>query len=112
MYEKRRKRIESKLKQLEDAESKISVHITCRKRLTDPRSCETPVSIKKTRSSIDHIFDWKEDCFLCEKKLDDSHKKKAAREAMTIKLRNIVHESAKEREDEWGIKVLPKWKSA
>ena len=105
------KELHQKLKQLEDAESKISVHINCRKRLTDPRSCEIPVPIKRTRSCIDHIFDWKEDCFLCEKKLDVSHEKNAAREAMTIKLCKIVLERAKERGDEWGIKVLAKIES-
>lgn len=91
------------IEQLVASESKIVVHINCRKRFTDPRTIEPPV-VKKLRSSVDYVFNWKEDCFLCEKSCDKRRGK--FKETKTLSLRNAVLERACEREDEWGKKIL------
>ena len=87
------------------------VHVNCRKRFTDPRTIEQVVPKKKLRSSIDHVFNWKDDCFLCDKPCDKRRGK--FREAMTLALRTTVLEGA--RKHEWMIgerKYLQEWRVA
>ena len=58
---------------------------------------------KRLRSSLDKVFNWKEDCFLCDKPCDG--KKGKFKQVMTIKIRQNVIESATNRNDEWGEKL-------
>ena len=96
--------LESQLKQLANDETQITVHINCRKRLIDLRTVEHQVPSKKLRSSNAHIFNWKTDCFFCDKLCDK--RRGNFSEATTLPLRNKVIDHARRRTDDWGRKVL------
>ena len=100
--------LQNRLEPLVAAKSKIVVLVNCRKRFTDPRTIEQPVPVKKLRSLIDHIFKWKDDCFMCDKPCDKRRGK--FREAMTLTLRNTVLERARKRTDDRGKKILARMK--
>ena len=85
------------------SKSKIVVHVACRKRFTDPRYIEHEVPSKKLRSSIDNVYDWRNDCFLCDKPCDKRRGKYI--DVMTLVLRAIVMECARKRTDDWGKKI-------
>ena len=87
------------IKNLSVKKSKIFVHEKCRKRLTDKRTI--PIETlppKRLRSSLDRVFNWKKDCFLCAKPCDG--KKDNYKNVETIEKRKIVLEAALNRKDD------------
>ena len=85
---------------------KIKVHHTCRRKFTDTRksSSESLSSPKRLRSSVESNFDWKFHCVLCEKVIDVKHQPYHV--IMTIDFHQKLAARAKQRNDEWGKKVL------
>ena len=63
--------LSARLNDLQEAESKVTVHQNCRRDYTDPKRLPRPRSnspqhcTKKLRYSSGVLFEWKSCCFLC-----------------------------------------------
>ena len=62
------------------------------------------ISSKRLRSSLEIKFNWKTHCVICEKVIDFIHQ--SYHEVMTLEFHHKLAARAKERDDEWGKKVL------
>lgn len=108
--QKEKEDLHRELISLQTSNVPILVHHDCRRRFIDPRARkdlpEIPAA-KKLRSSIGTVFDWKNFCFLCERRADKRHRiRDSIREVQTIPIRSYVIDRAQQRNDEWGGKVL------
>ena len=108
--EKERKELYDQLYEMKKSGIAVLVHHNCRRKFIDPRKkdcTEEAPAAKRLRSSTSNLFDWKTCCFLCEKKVELRHKfRDSRREVQTLPLHGIVIDCAKQRNDDWGKKVL------
>ena len=86
----------------------ITVHEPCRKKIIDKRSFPEKVDDrpkKRLRSSYsaEPVFNWKNNCFLCNKKADLRYSTVKKVETLPIKTRLL--ECSRERADKWGAEV-------
>ena len=109
--EKKQTEINEQLNQLKEANAAIYVHRTCRKSFVDIRKLEQSQapSAKRLRSSTDLTFDWKNCCFLCEKKVNlKNRKREGVVEVQTIPFKESVLDCSRRRGDRRGDVVAKK----
>ena len=89
---------------------KVLVHHDCRRRCTDTRKKSLgELPRKKLRLSLEERFNWKIQCFLCEKRAEKKHS--SVCDVTTLPLRETLIDRCKERNDEWGNVLLGKLQS-
>ena len=80
---------------------KVLVHHVCRRKFVDTRKAEKfEIPSKRLRSSIESIFDWKTNCFLCTKKAMRKYSTVARVE--TLPLIETLIKRCDSRGDTWG----------
>ena len=94
------------LVEMKESNQEVKVHHNCRRKFTDSRkkSSDEETSSKRLRSSLENKFNWKTHCVICEKVIDFIHQ--SYHEVMTLEFHHKLAARAKERDDEWGKKVL------
>lgn len=99
--------------------TEVNVHEKCRKRFTDKRKTEksqpnsrsVSPELKKCKSlrSFSDGFDWKRDCFLCGKFLDDDDRhpvsRSTCRQVRTLGIRDRLLDLCNMRSDKWSTDV-------
>ena len=112
--EKEKEELHQELIEMTKSGTPAVVHHSCRRRFIDPRkkSESTEQPTQKLRSSMSAVFDWKNFCYLCEKKAELRHKlRNLIREVRTLPLHGTIVDCARKRNDSWGKTVLTRMES-
>ena len=93
------------LVEMKESNQDVKVHHNCRRKFTDTRKKSSEETFhKRLRSSLENKFNWKTHCVICEKVINFFHQ--SYHEVMTLEFHHKLAARAKERDDEWGKKVL------
>ena len=85
----------------------VTVHEPCRKKIIDKRTIPCKLDNRPTKSLrssnvAEPLFEWKKNCFLCNKKANRKYSTVAVE---TLPIKKHLLECSRERNDEWGDKV-------